>query len=63
VPPYYAADFAAALRPLSAADLAAMGAAGRARFLREYTADSLNRGLFSLYESLLGHKRTRMQVE
>jgi glycosyltransferase involved in cell wall biosynthesis len=63
VPPYSAPDFAAALRPLTRQDLVAMGAAGRALFLREYTADGLNRGLFALYEGLLRSRFTRMQTE
>lgn len=53
VPPHEASGFVAALRELDRAELRAMGVAGRTRFLREYTADTLNRGLFALYDTLL----------
>lgn len=53
VPPHEASGFVAALRALDRDEFCAMGAAGRTRFLREYTADSLNRGLFALYDTLL----------
>lgn len=53
VEPHEASGFVDALRTLGRDDLRAMGSAGRARFLREYTAESLNRGLFALYDTLL----------
>ena len=52
VAPHDASGFIAALRTLGRDELAAMGRAGRTRFLREYTAESLNRGLFALYDDL-----------
>lgn len=53
VEPHDASGFIEALRTLDRDDLRAMGVAGRTRFLREYTAESLNRGLFALYDTLL----------
>lgn len=53
IEPHEASSFVEALRTLDRDDLRAMGTAGRARFLREYTAESLNRGLFALYDALL----------
>lgn len=53
VTPGSAPELADTLRSLTPAELHTLGSAGYNRFLRQYTADDLNQGLFELYGTLV----------